>query len=105
MRVANGKGIRCERDLKQKQNKTNLANVCAESLFLSSFLLLLLPFFFFFILLGQTRLAQGRDIIIRYKGLTPLPVKVDGEPWLQQEPGDLVVSFLKQSPMLCRVLI
>ncbi|KAL6052029.1 Diacylglycerol kinase [Balamuthia mandrillaris] len=48
------------------------------------------------------RLAQGKDIQIHYKsGQLPLPCKVDGEPWLQEESVIFQVNYLKQSLMLC----
>jgi ABC-type amino acid transport system permease subunit len=47
------------------------------------------------------RLAQGSRIKITYKpDNPPIPVKVDGEPWLQEEPAEITVQFLRKSPVL-----
>lgn len=51
------------------------------------------------------RLAQGCDILIEYNDTSKslLPVKIDGEPWLQEFPCSFHIQFYKQSPMLIKV--
>jgi diacylglycerol kinase (ATP) len=49
------------------------------------------------------RIAQGSDLVLSYRpNSPPLPGKIDGEPWLQEQPANFHISWLKQSPMICR---
>ena len=49
------------------------------------------------------RLAQARDISIRYKPKMPaLPMKVDGEPWLQEKSCRISVGYFGTVNMLAK---
>jgi diacylglycerol kinase (ATP) len=46
------------------------------------------------------RLAQGNDIKIRFIKKQPLPVQVDGEPWLQ-DPCEIRIRHIGRARVLC----